>query len=398
MIDIIVPIVTTLFLLMSFVFARIVTTLFHELGHGIPAMIFIKEKVDIFLGSYGDVEKSKHLVFGKKLNIYFKLNPLKWSRGMAQHTGNNLTTFKSLIILSLGPLCSLFLAISAIWIIYSFNLNGFLKLFSIIFFISALFDLRNLYPDDTPIKLYDGTYSFRDGYQILRLIKYSGDKKRFAEAYEMYKIDDYDKAIKLFETISSDFIDQHIFFVIITAYCLNNDYENGKKFYTPLLKGIGLQYFDSNTFFYLGLIESQIGNNDLAMDFYSKSIELDEKNANSISNRGYTYSLLQHYEEAINDFDAVIKIEPESAYAFANRGYAKFKLGLTEEGLADINKGISLDNTNSYAYRSLGLYHFDNGSYQDAATNFQIAYDLNPNTHMIEDFKKMVADKLSIRA
>lgn len=398
MIDFIVPIVITLLLLALFVFARLVTTLFHELGHGMPAIIFTREKVEVFLGSYGDVEKSRHLAVGKKLNIYFKLNPLKWTRGMAQNTGNNLTTFKGLIILSLGPLCSLFLALAAIWTIYSFDLNWFLKLFSIIFFVSALFDLRNLYPDDTPIELYDGTYSYRDGYQILRLIKHSRAKKRIAEAYEMFKVEDYDKAISLFERVDPDYIDRHIFFVIIITYYLNEDFEKAKKFYTPLLKRNDWQYFDANTFLYLGMIESETGSHDLAVDFYNKSIVLDDKNANSISNRGYTHILLERYEDAINDFNTVIEIEPESAYAFANKGYAKIKLGSTEEGLADINNAISLDNTNSYAYRNLGLYYFDNGNYQEAATNFQLAYNLDPNTHLIEEFQKMASDKLNVTA
>jgi len=398
MIDILVPVMTTLLVFMSSVLARIATTLFHELGHGIPAMIFTKEKVNVFLGSYGDVEKSKHLAFGNKLSIYFMLNPLKWSGGMAQHGNNNLTTLKNLVILSFGPLCSLFLATIAIWVLYSFNLHGFLKLLSIVFLISAIFDLRNLYPNGTPIKLYDGTCTYRDGYQILRLIRYRGDKNMLAKAYEMYNSKDYRGVISLFEMINPGYIDQSILPVIISAYCMNNDYQNGKKFYTSLLKNIDSQYLDSNAFFYLGLIESRLGDNDLAMDFYNKSIELDHRNTNSISNRGYTFTLLRHYEEAINDFDAVIAIEPESAYAFANRGHAKIKSGLKEEGLTEINKAISLDNTNSYAYRNLGLYYFDDGNYRDAATNFQLAYNLDSNTHMIEEFKKMAADKLSITA
>jgi hypothetical protein len=125
MLDLIIPVLVTLFLASQFVFARAITVLFHELGHAIPALIFTKEKVNVFIGTYGDVKKSRHLALGKKLSIYFKLNPLKWSKGMAQYTGHNLSLFKRLTIMSLGSLNSLFLALIAIFIIYSFNLYAF---------------------------------------------------------------------------------------------------------------------------------------------------------------------------------------------------------------------------------------------------------------------------------
>ena len=381
-----------------FIIARFITVLLHELGHAIPALIFTKEKVIVFLGSYGVTETSKHSQMGKRLSFYFKLNPFAWRSGMIIHSPENVSVRKNLIILFMGTCFPIFIAIVTLCVVFALDMNGFLKLFTLIFLLSALFDLRNLYSNAEPILLVNGLHTHNDGYQIRKSLTYRKNFKIIAPAYKLYESELYAEAIKLFRKLNPVFIDNEVFVIILTAYLHCKDFNGGKEFYQMMLKVDNRPSADSNIFFNIALIESFSGNHQLAMDFYSKSIELDGKNTNSVSNRGYTHSLLGQYNEAINDFNTVIEIEPESSYAFANIGYAKIKLGLREEGLADINKAISLENPNSYAYRNLGLYCFDQGSYQEAATNFQLAYNLDPNTHMIEEFKKMAAGKLNITA
>jgi tetratricopeptide (TPR) repeat protein len=381
-----------------FIIARFITVLLHELGHAIPALIFNKEKVTVFLGSYGVTKTSKHLPLGKRLSFYFKLNPFTWRTGMVIHSPENVSVRKNFIILFMGTCFPIFIAIVALWVVLVLNMNGFLKLFTLIFLLSALFDLRNLYSNNEPILLVNGLRTYNDGYQISKSLAYRKNFKIIAPAYKLYESERYAEAIKLFRKLNPVFIDNDVFVVVLAAYLHCKDFNGGKEFYQMMLKIDNRPSADSNIFCNIALTESLSGNHYVAMEFYNKSIELDGKNTNSISNRGYTRSLLEQFDEAINDFNIVIEIEPKSAYAFANRGYAKTKLSLIEEGLTDINEAISLDNTNSYAYRNLGLYYFDQGNYQEAATNFQLAYNLDSNTHMIEEFKKMTADKLNITA
>jgi tetratricopeptide (TPR) repeat protein len=351
-------------------------------------MVFTKEKVSIFLGSYGDTEKSKHLPLGTRLEIYFKANPLDWRGGMARHSGNNLNMLKNLVILLTGPLCSFFLAATAVWVIYAYNLNDFFKILSLAFLVSAVFDLRNLFPDETPIKLHNGNYTYRDGYQIYRLLKFGKDNELLKTAYELYNKRDFAGAIELFEKINPKYIDIDMFTVIISSYAHNKDYLRGSKFYPEILNR--LTDLNSELLFSLGLIESRLGNNDKALDFYSRSIGLNNENIYSLSNRGYTYNLSGRYEQAIIDFDSVIQVEAESSYAFANRGYAKIKLNLMEEGLDDINTAIKINDKEAYAYKALGWYYFEGCKYDEAAKNLQRAYELDPDLHLIEEDIKRV--------
>ena len=47
------------------------TTFFHEMGHAIPALIFTKKSVTVYIGSYGDISKTTQFKLGR-LTIYFK--------------------------------------------------------------------------------------------------------------------------------------------------------------------------------------------------------------------------------------------------------------------------------------------------------------------------------------
>lgn len=43
-------ITTGLFIIPAALFARSITTFFHELGHAIPALLFTEEKVTVYVG------------------------------------------------------------------------------------------------------------------------------------------------------------------------------------------------------------------------------------------------------------------------------------------------------------------------------------------------------------
>ena len=391
------PVIILPLFLSLFILTRIATTLFHELGHAIPSLLFTEEKVTIFLGSYGNTEKSKHLSLGNRFSIYFKLNPFKWRGGMVKQNSSNLSVSKNLTILFAGPLFSLLIATFSIMIIFSFHLNGFLKLLSIIFLTSALFDLRNIFPIEEPILLYDGSQGYNDGYQIHRLIRFKRDHKTLVSAYAFYEVNNFNEALKLFKTLDPNFINKDIFTIIIAAYCNCKDYNGGRQFYQIIFDQKNKLDLDSDNFSNIAVIESHLGNNEQAMNFYNKSLELNINNIYSRSNRGYTHNLFENYNEAIIDFDDAIKIDPNFAYAFANRGYSKIKLGLFAEGLSDIDRAINLDDKNPYAYRNLGLYYLQIGDYEKAMMNLQIAFKLDPDTHLVKEYLKMTEEKSNLR-
>src|ERR1041385_9467868 len=60
---------------------RPVVVLLHELGHALFATIIARQKIVIFLGSYGDKERSANVNFGV-LEIWFTGNPFLWQYGL----------------------------------------------------------------------------------------------------------------------------------------------------------------------------------------------------------------------------------------------------------------------------------------------------------------------------
>ncbi|MEO7214345.1 tetratricopeptide repeat protein [Mucilaginibacter sp.] len=387
--DYVYPVFIIPLFLSIFIACRFLTVLFHELGHAIPALLFTKEKVEVYLGSYGD-NNAPSISLSTRFTIYFYFNPLKWNKGMIRHHGYGLTFYKEFLILILGPLSSLLVALLAIWIIFAFDLNGFLKLFSIIFFFSALFDLRNIYPSPYPITLYNGSKTYCDGYQIAKLIKYHNDRKTYADAVIHYNNEQYQQASGLFEQLTPGFINEGILSVILNSYVQNREYVKAKDFFDKQTNND----VDSEGFNCIGLIESQIGNHDIALEYYNKALMLNQDNVFARCNRAYTYNLFSKYTEALQDFNEVLKITPDSAYVYANIAYTKIKTGLLDEALEDINKALMLNDIEAYAYRNLGIYYIETGEYSKALNNLQHAFAIDTNTHMINEYHSIAKGKL----
>ena len=62
----------------------------------------------------------------------------------------------------------------------------------------------------------------------------------------------------------------------------------------------------STAYYLLGIINKEINNNDLALKYFSKSIELDNNNINAYFLRGAINNILGNYKEAIKDFNEAI--------------------------------------------------------------------------------------------
>jgi tetratricopeptide (TPR) repeat protein len=379
-----------------FIITRAVTVLMHEMGHAIPALIFNHKPVKIYVGSYGEEKGLIKFSMLRHLELHLKWNPLKWQKGMVVYPPLNATsTLKEIIITSWGPLTSITLAVLGIWAVFQFDLNGFLKLFSIVFCLSALFDLRNLYPSDTPITLNNGKIIYCDGYQILLLLKEEKEKSSIKKTLQLLDVQRYDKTFALFKKLKPASVNEVIFQKVLNLLQAK-EFSKAKEFYSILVSESFFQP-DDNILCNMGIVESHLNEDNLALDYYNQSLALNENNIYALNNRGYAYNLIARYEDAIADCDKALAIEPKFAYSYANRGYAKIKLNMTEEGLADINTSISLDNTNAYAYRNLGVYYLDTMEYENALQQLEKARLLDPNTHMLNEYIAMAKNGIGIK-
>lgn len=71
----------------------------------------------------------------------------------------------------------------------------------------------------------------------------------------------------------------------------------------------------------------------LAIEYYSKAINLNPKYFKALFNRGFAYDKLGQYDNAINDYTRAIEVNPNSAYAYYNRAISYDKKGGTRKNI-----------------------------------------------------------------
>lgn len=372
---------------------RPITVFIHELGHAIPAILLTGKKATIYIGSYGNPEKSLKINLGI-LVIFFQYNPFAWRQGLCVPSSQTISINKQIIYTLTGPLASLLAGSIACYFAFAFDLHGFLKLFLIVFLPSAILDLvANLIPDPVPVKLYDGTIVYNDGYSLKRLLYHKWFPDDYAKARELYNNQQYSGAAILLEKmLSKGITDEDIYRTAIHCHFLNKNYNKAKELADKFMQTGKMNADDLPG---IALICCRSGFYNEGIEFYDKILQQNSGNKDALNNKGYTLNLLNRFEEAIAVFNKAIELDANCGYSYSNRGLAKIKLGLREEGLQDIHHSFELDMNNSYCYMNLGIYHFDKGKFDEALQQFLKAKELDDTTHKIDELLNQTRQKLT---
>jgi protein O-mannosyl-transferase len=187
-------------------------------------------------------------------------------------------------------------------------------------------------------------------------------------------------------------------------------WKNSETVYTDLLSknpNVSVAY-NNRGIIYLG--EEKF---DMAIQDFTKAMEIDPKMFYAYNNRGAVYMKKQMYQEALADFqaalqispadmkaqynlskchllmrnyheglrsyDLLIKEHPEMARAWNDRGKIKNDLTLFANALYDLNKAIELDPNLVEAYNNRGISKASMGDYEGALTDFNKALELDPD-------------------
>jgi tetratricopeptide (TPR) repeat protein len=103
------------------------------------------------------------------------------------------------------------------------------------------------------------------------------------------------------------------------------------------------------------------------------AIELDDKYASAIANRGETYRLMERYEEALADFTRAIELDEKYAWAIANRGVTYRLMERYEEALADSVRAVELHAEETTGHLSIIACYRKLGRMEDYQRQIQIA-------------------------
>jgi len=174
---------------------RPVVVLIHLLSHALTAIAITQQKTTIYLGSYGDQEKSAKISIGL-LDVWFTVIPFLWQIGLCIPTDKVPFKFEQrLSYILAGPLTPV--AISGVVLLISavFGFNYYITFTLTALFYAAVIDLLiNFIPRDKP--------TFTDGYSLKLLLIRKKYPTEFFVALDEFSRHDYVAAAKHFEKAS----------------------------------------------------------------------------------------------------------------------------------------------------------------------------------------------------
>jgi tetratricopeptide (TPR) repeat protein len=375
--------VESLQLILILLLTRPLSILCHELGHAIPTLLLTRQKVTVYLGSYGDPTKSLKLPIGK-LEIWFRYNVLSWKGGLCVPSAQVISIKKQIIYVACGPLASLVLAAIVGLYVFSFHDYDPFKLFLLIFMCSAAFDfLFNIIPRHAPIRLNNGTITYNDGHKLRRLIRYQRLPPAYLQAFDLFNNNQFRQAAPLFETILYKAIeDEYIYRLAIASNLWIGQYSKALALSELLEKKYTL---DSNDYCNIGLAKGHMGLKEEGLKAFNTSLALNPGNYYTLDNKAYLLITLDKSQEALAYAEKAIALNPDYAYHYSTRGLAYIQLGHKEAGLSDLHRSLELELNHSYGFRNLGIYHLKEGNKQEALQYLLKAKESNPDTHLLDE-------------
>jgi tetratricopeptide (TPR) repeat protein len=123
---------------------------------------------------------------------------------------------------------------------------------------------------------------------------------------------------------------------------------------------------------------SELGQNEKAVEDCSRAIELRPDNVTARYNRGAAYYKLHQWEKAIQDIDEAMALNPDFPDLWGARGEAHFGLGQFEKAIADYAHAIEREPDRSCLYNSRGRAHQELKQWDQAVADYSRAIELDP--------------------
>jgi tetratricopeptide (TPR) repeat protein len=369
--------------------AHPITVLLHELGHAIPAILFTRKKVTVYIGSYGETTKSFRFRLG--LLEFWIRKSLFWKTGMCSPSSTKMSLFKKVLFILGGPLASLIIAGVTSYFVFRYDMHGALKMIMAFFTLCAIWDfVTNIIPNHVPQILPNGEVCYNDGAKLRQLLGLKTFSKEFEIAAELYDRKDFQRAAPMFVNfLSKGYCIDDVYRLAYTSYMFVKDYSKAYELLKAFERKEQMNSIDYYNFCY---VCSFLQLTDEKENYLKRCLDLNPDNPFAQNLVGYDLNKQHKFAEAIPHFDRAIAMEPSFAYAYNNRGHASIELGQIERGLEDINHSLQLDKENSYAYRNLGIYKLKLNQLEEAKLLFLQAKKLDAGTELIEELLAKVKD------
>src|SRR5579864_1038816 len=94
---------------------------------------------------------------------------------------------------------------------------------------------------------------------------------------------------------------------------------------------------------FLGLVETQRGDDAAALEWIGRALALDPKNAPALYNRANSLRRIGRLQDALADYDRALALQPGHLAALNNRGIVLEKLGRRSDALASYDRALAID-------------------------------------------------------
>ncbi|MFA5857639.1 MAG: tetratricopeptide repeat protein [Elusimicrobiota bacterium] len=119
-----------------------------------------------------------------------------------------------------------------------------------------------------------------------------------------------------------------------------------------------------------GVVMFEKGEYGLAVQDYTKAIELNEKAAEGYANRGAAYQELGKFELAFRDYEQTIKLDPTFAPAYYNRGKLYLKFNRLQDAVREFTEAIKYRGDYYESYANRGDAFLDLREYEAAIKDY----------------------------
>ena len=127
-----------------------------------------------------------------------------------------------------------------------------------------------------------------------------------------------------------------------------------------------------------GAVYRSKGEHDLAIEDCNEAIRLKHDYAEPYSNRGAAYRNKGDYNRAIKDYDIAIRLKPGFVEAYYNRGLAYHEKNEFDLAIKDYSKAITLSPKLFHPYYNRGNAYLQKGDFNRAIEDYSKAIELNP--------------------
>ena len=129
--------------------------------------------------------------------------------------------------------------------------------------------------------------------------------------------------------------------------------------------------------YYKGLTNQLLSKFEISLESFDIELSLNANHINSLIAKGTSLCLLSRKEEGIKEYNKVLELEPNNIQALLNKSIALHDLNKTNEALDCINKLIEIDNNNYLPYLTKGNILAKNGKNEEAIENYKLSLEKN---------------------